>query len=36
MKQGQKYAREAIAYRDKIAELTLGFIKDDSVVDDFI
>ncbi|TCD69721.1 translation initiation factor eIF-2B subunit alpha [Steccherinum ochraceum] len=32
MRQGQKYAREAIAYRDKIAELMLGFIKDDSVI----
>lgn len=30
--EGRKYAREAISFRDKIAELTLGFIKDDSVV----
>lgn len=30
--QGKKYTAEALAYRDKIAELTLGFIKDDSVV----
>ena len=30
--QGRKYAAEAISFRDKIAELTLGFIKDDSVV----
>ena len=29
--QGKKYTAEALAYRDKIAELTLGFIKDDSV-----
>lgn len=32
IKQGQKYAAEALAYRDKIAELALGFIKDDSVI----
>ena len=30
--QGKKYAAEALSYRDKIAELALGFIKDDSVV----
>lgn len=30
--QGRKYAAEALAFRDKIAELALGFIKDDSVV----
>ncbi|KAJ3480931.1 hypothetical protein NLI96_g7999 [Meripilus lineatus] len=30
--QGQKYASEAISYRHKIAELMLGFIKDDSVI----
>ena len=30
--QGRKYAREAISFRDKIAELALGFIKDDSIV----
>ena len=30
--QGRRYAAEAISFRDKIAELTLGFIKDDSVV----
>jgi len=32
LKQGQKYAAEALTYRMKIAELTLGFIKDDSVI----
>ena len=32
VQQGQKYAAEAISFRDKIAEATLGFIKDDSVV----
>ena len=32
VKQGRKYATEALAYRDKIADLALGFIKDDSVV----
>ncbi|KAK7693575.1 hypothetical protein QCA50_003144 [Cerrena zonata] len=32
IKQGQKYAREAISYRNKIAELMLDFIKDDSVI----
>ncbi|PCH38240.1 nagb/rpia/CoA transferase-like protein [Wolfiporia cocos MD-104 SS10] len=32
VQQGQKYAAEAISFRDKIAELTLGFIKDDSVI----
>ncbi|OSX65206.1 hypothetical protein POSPLADRAFT_1134495 [Postia placenta MAD-698-R-SB12] len=30
--QGRKYAAEALTFRDKIAELTLGFIKDDSVI----
>ncbi|KAH9854139.1 nagb/rpia/CoA transferase-like protein [Lenzites betulinus] len=30
--QGRKYATEAISFRDKIAELALGFIKDDSVI----
>ena len=30
--QGRKYAQEAISFRDKIAELALGFIKDDAVV----
>ena len=30
--QGKKYTAEALSYRDRIAELTLGFIKDDSVV----
>ncbi|KAI0781030.1 IF-2B-domain-containing protein [Trametes elegans] len=30
--QGRKYAAEAISFRDKIAELALGFIKDDSVI----
>lgn len=32
VKQGRKYATEALTYRDKIAELALGFIKDDSIV----
>jgi len=32
VQQGQKYAAEAINFRDKIAELTIGFIKDDSVI----
>lgn len=32
VKQGQAYATEALSYRDKIAQLVLGFIKDDSVV----
>lgn len=32
VKQGQAYAAEALTYRDKIAQLALGFIKDDSVV----
>ncbi|KAH9934786.1 IF-2B-domain-containing protein [Fomitopsis serialis] len=32
VQQGQKYAAEAISFRDKIAEATLGFIKDDSVI----
>ncbi|KAH9946193.1 nagb/rpia/CoA transferase-like protein [Epithele typhae] len=30
--QGRTYAREAISFRDKIARLALGFIKDDSVI----
>ncbi|KAI0374795.1 nagb/rpia/CoA transferase-like protein [Pilatotrama ljubarskyi] len=30
--QGRKYAAEAISFRHKIAELALGFIKDDSVI----
>ncbi|KAI0341690.1 IF-2B-domain-containing protein [Trametopsis cervina] len=30
--QGRKYAAEALSYRNKIAQLTLGFIKDDSVI----
>lgn len=29
--QGKKYVSEALTYRSKIAELALGFIKDDSV-----
>lgn len=32
VKQGQKHAKEAISYRNKIAELMLDFIKDDSVI----
>ncbi|TDL27446.1 nagb/rpia/CoA transferase-like protein [Rickenella mellea] len=32
VKQGRRYAQEALTYRDKIAALTLGFIKDDSVI----
>lgn len=32
VKQGQAYAAEALTYRDKIAQLAFGFIKDDSVV----
>ncbi|KAG1756814.1 uncharacterized protein EDB91DRAFT_37066 [Suillus paluster] len=32
VRQGQKYATEALTYRDKIANLALGFIKDDSVI----
>ncbi|KAG2157073.1 hypothetical protein DEU56DRAFT_920852 [Suillus clintonianus] len=32
VRQGQKYAAEALTYRDKIANLALGFIKDDSVI----
>ncbi|KAF7970013.1 hypothetical protein HWV62_25382 [Athelia sp. TMB] len=32
VKQGKNYAAEALGYRDKIAELSLGFIKDDSVI----
>ncbi|KAI0748029.1 nagb/rpia/CoA transferase-like protein [Daedaleopsis nitida] len=30
--QGRKYAAEAISFRDKIAQLALGFIKDDAVI----
>ncbi|EIN07411.1 nagb/rpia/CoA transferase-like protein [Punctularia strigosozonata HHB-11173 SS5] len=32
VKQGQKYAADALRYRDRIADLVLGFIKDDSVI----
>ncbi|KAI9566454.1 hypothetical protein HD554DRAFT_2275242 [Boletus coccyginus] len=32
VKQGRKYATEALTYREKIAELALGFIKDDSII----
>ncbi|KAG9318455.1 hypothetical protein JVU11DRAFT_546 [Chiua virens] len=32
VKQGQKYATEALTYREKIADLALGFIKDDSII----
>lgn len=32
VKQGQKYASEALTYRQKIAQLTLEFIKDDSII----
>ncbi|KZP02859.1 nagb/rpia/CoA transferase-like protein [Athelia psychrophila] len=32
VKQGKNYAAEALGYRDKIADLSLGFIKDDSVI----
>ncbi|OCH95521.1 nagb/rpia/CoA transferase-like protein [Obba rivulosa] len=32
VQQGRRYAAEAISFRDKIAESTLGFIKDDSVI----
>lgn len=32
VEQGRQYAREAMSYREKIAELALGFIKDGSVV----
>lgn len=32
VKQGQKYASEALTYRQKIARLTLEFIKDDSII----
>jgi len=32
VKQGRKYASEALTYRDKIADLALGFIKDDSII----
>ena len=31
-KQGRQYAKEAMSYREKIAQLALGFIKDGSVV----
>lgn len=31
IRQGQGYAAEALTYRNKIAELALGFIKDGSV-----
>ncbi|KAI6167047.1 hypothetical protein EDD17DRAFT_1774021 [Pisolithus thermaeus] len=32
VKQGQQYANEALTYRQKIARLTLEFIKDDSII----
>jgi translation initiation factor eIF-2B subunit alpha len=32
IEQAKNYAAEALGYRDKIADLSLGFIKDDSVV----
>lgn len=32
VRQGRNYASEAVNYRAKIAELALGFIKDDSVI----
>ncbi|KAI0093639.1 nagb/rpia/CoA transferase-like protein [Irpex rosettiformis] len=32
IKQGRKYAAEALSYREKIAQLALGFIKDDSIL----
>ncbi|KAH7930804.1 nagb/rpia/CoA transferase-like protein [Leucogyrophana mollusca] len=32
VKQGQRYAAEALTYREKIAKLALGFIKDGSVI----
>ncbi|KAN0077313.1 hypothetical protein V8E55_011168 [Tylopilus felleus] len=32
VKQGRKYATEALTYREKIADLALGFIKDDSII----
>ncbi|KAI6028375.1 nagb/rpia/CoA transferase-like protein [Pisolithus orientalis] len=32
VRQGQKYANEALTYRQKIARLALEFIKDDSVI----
>ncbi|KAG8217491.1 hypothetical protein J3R82DRAFT_5637 [Butyriboletus roseoflavus] len=32
VKQGQKYSTEALTYREKIADLALGFIKDDSII----
>ena len=32
VEQGRQYANEAMSYREKIAELALGFIKDGSVV----
>ncbi|KIM87040.1 hypothetical protein PILCRDRAFT_64112 [Piloderma croceum F 1598] len=32
VKQGRSYAAEALGYRDRIADLSLGFIKDDSIL----
>lgn len=32
VEQGRQYANEAMSYREKIAKLALGFIKDGSVV----
>lgn len=32
VRQGRQYAKEAMSYREKIAQLALGFIKDGSVV----
>ncbi|TRM59365.1 hypothetical protein BD626DRAFT_508106 [Schizophyllum amplum] len=32
IRQSRQYAEEALTYRDKIANLALGFIKDDSVI----
>ncbi|KAG6854302.1 hypothetical protein C0991_008197 [Blastosporella zonata] len=32
IRQGQQYAQDALAYRTKIAELAVGFIKDGSVI----
>ncbi|GLB34982.1 putative eIF-2B alpha beta delta subunits family protein [Lyophyllum shimeji] len=32
IRQGQQYAKEALSYRRKIAELAVGFIKDGSVI----
>lgn len=31
---GEKYVEEALTYRQKIAQLSLAFIKDDSIVSD--